>query len=204
MPPTVTFLATLAKALSAAGRSAEALPVTDDCVRRAARQPVDTAIVPAALALRRRHFQKANDPAGCRATAALWEGQNPTDPAGLLSAARYRAVAAGLYAQADRPAEAAADADRAMAWLTKAFAAGSTPAPTWRRTPTSTPFAAGPTFGRSWPRCRSLPRHHGRRSDGPTPSSRWRRSGPLADRAISRPRRSRFRTQPESLGLAPR
>ena len=35
-----------------------------------------------------------------------------------------RAIAAGLSAQANQPAEATADADRAMAWLTLACASG--------------------------------------------------------------------------------
>jgi hypothetical protein len=42
----------------------------------------------------------------------------------LYHAARWRAVAAAVYATTGQPAEAAADADRAMGWLTKAVAAG--------------------------------------------------------------------------------
>ncbi len=44
--------------------------------------------------------------------------------AGPYTAARMRAVAAGAFARANQQAEATADADRAMAWLRKAVAAG--------------------------------------------------------------------------------
>jgi hypothetical protein len=44
--------------------------------------------------------------------------------ADLYTAARMRAVAAGAFARANQPAEATADADRAMACLRKAVAAG--------------------------------------------------------------------------------
>ena len=54
----------------------------------------------------------------------MWEKLNRTDAGSLYDAACYRAVAAGLYLKSIRLAEATADADRAVAWLAKAVAAG--------------------------------------------------------------------------------
>jgi tetratricopeptide (TPR) repeat protein len=74
--------------------------------------------------LRLRHFQRAADSDGCRATAEMWEKLSHPGANSLYNAACFRAVAAELYGKANQPAEASADADRAMAWLTKAVAAG--------------------------------------------------------------------------------
>jgi hypothetical protein len=67
------------------------------------------------------------DVAGCRKTAERWEKQNPSDDDGMYSAACYRAVTASLQAKAkgdENVRVAKDDADKAMAWLTKAVAAG--------------------------------------------------------------------------------
>jgi hypothetical protein len=51
------------------GRSAEAVPLLDECVERSAGQVVHPLLLPGVLDLRLRHFQKAKDAAGCRRTA---------------------------------------------------------------------------------------------------------------------------------------
>ena len=107
------------------GRGAEAVPLLDECYARAAAHgEMPKWYVPQALRLRMEHFRQAGDANGCRATAEMWEKRNPADADALSLAGRYRAVASGAYAKSNRPAEAAADAERAMAWLAKAVAAG--------------------------------------------------------------------------------
>ena len=73
------------------------------------------------------HFQKVGDPAGCWATAEMWEKLNRPDADSLYNAACFRSVTAGI--QAKTPGADAAgldqdDAERAMEWLHKAVAAG--------------------------------------------------------------------------------
>ena len=83
------------------------------------------------ISLRLRHFAKRQDAAGCRATAEMWERRSPKAAGELYNAACFRAVAAA--AQAEKKGEESArlakeDADKAMAWLQKAVAAGYTDA----------------------------------------------------------------------------
>ena len=57
----------------------------------------------------------------------MWEKWNRTDAGSLYAAACFRAVTAGVQAKtpgADATRLANEDADKAMAWLTKAVAAG--------------------------------------------------------------------------------
>ena len=54
----------------------------------------------------------------------MWEGLNRTDANSLYNAACFRAVVAAVHAKGGNAEESQADADRAMAWLTKAVAAG--------------------------------------------------------------------------------
>ena len=108
-------------------RGAEAIPLIDECVAKAAGQAVDPRMIPTVMSLRMEHFQKVGDPAGCRATAEMWEKLNRPDAESLYNAACFRAVTAGVQAKtpgADAAQLAKDDADRAMAWLTKAVAAG--------------------------------------------------------------------------------
>jgi len=109
------------------GRDAEAIPIIDECLERAARTPVNEEFS-GLVDLRLRHFVKARDAAGCRATAELWEKMQLRSGGSLLSAARYRAVTAAIIGATDNSADgakrAAAEADQAMAWLQKAVAAG--------------------------------------------------------------------------------
>jgi serine/threonine protein kinase/tetratricopeptide (TPR) repeat protein len=110
------------------GRGAEAVPIIDECVNRAAGKPVDRRLIPGVMDLRLRHFKSVNDAAGCRSTAEMWEKLQRTDAAGQYNAARYRAATAAVIRATDPSlagdGQAAAEADRAMAWLTRAVAAG--------------------------------------------------------------------------------
>ncbi len=109
-------------------RGAEAIPLIDECVSGAAGKSVDPRMIPSLMVLRLRHFQRAADPAGCRSTAVMWEKLDRPDADSLYDAACHRAVAAAMFARANQPTDATADADRAMEWLRKAVQAGYTAA----------------------------------------------------------------------------
>lgn len=124
---TVDSMARLAMCLASQGRSSAALiPVIDEFVTEATRLPDDVELargLSGLISVRFSHFRASNDPAGCRATAAMWEQLGGTGPVNLYRAASMRAAASGLYRKANQPSEADADADRAMDWLNKAVAA---------------------------------------------------------------------------------
>jgi tetratricopeptide (TPR) repeat protein len=109
------------------GRGADAVAMTDECIERAARLPVQPDLV-GLLNRRSQYFEKAKDAAGCRKTAEAWEKLRRTDPKSLYNAACYRAVTAKVIRATDQSPdgvrEAEAEADRAMAWLRQAAAAG--------------------------------------------------------------------------------
>ncbi|MBX9583218.1 MAG: tetratricopeptide repeat protein [Gemmataceae bacterium] len=120
---TLRSLNNLAHSYTKVGRHADALRVTDEFLAHAKGRAHPDWVGRVCIE-RAMHFQKAGDPAGCRATAEKWEGFGFDRPDDLYNAACFRAVAAGVYAKKDQPAEAAADADRAMDRLRKAVAAG--------------------------------------------------------------------------------
>ncbi|HEY1379215.1 MAG TPA: serine/threonine-protein kinase, partial [Gemmataceae bacterium] len=126
-PHTLLSMANLARFYEVLNRPAEALPHIDELLAKADRPGVEPGLFPWAITLRLRCHQKLADAAGCRATAELLEKRNPTDAASLYDAACARAVTAALQAKtpgADAARLAREDADKAMAWLTKAAAAG--------------------------------------------------------------------------------
>jgi tetratricopeptide (TPR) repeat protein len=123
-PDTLWTVWGLAESLVALGRGAEAVPLIDVCVTRAAGQVAYPRLIPGVLYVRLRYFERTADAPGCRQTAALWEGVNRFDAGSLYTAARMRAIAARAGQRANQPAGAASDADRALAWLTRAVAAG--------------------------------------------------------------------------------
>jgi hypothetical protein len=126
-PDTLKSMMNLAVAYENLNRPADALPLIDEFLDRADRAGVPPQEFSDVTNLRLRHFQKLADLAGCRATAEMLEKRNPTDAASLYNAACYRAVTASLQARAKDPDAARLakeDADKAMAWLQKAVAAG--------------------------------------------------------------------------------
>src|SRR5262249_34016946 len=86
-------------------------------------------VIPRVMYIRMLHFQKIKDAAGCRATAEMWEKLERTDVASLYDAACKWAVTAAVTRASDQSErgvkESKAEADKAMAWLRKAVAAGS-------------------------------------------------------------------------------
>jgi serine/threonine protein kinase len=127
-PDTLLSMWGVADSLVRLGRGAEAVPVIDECVQRAAGQVVHPGLLPGVLGLRMRHFAERKDAIGCRQTAEKWENLKRRDAASLYDAARLRAVTAAMFRSTDRsPAvglQADAEADRALAWLKQAIAAG--------------------------------------------------------------------------------
>jgi len=127
-PDTLLSMGGLAYNLVKLNRGAEALPVIDECVQLAAGKVVHPKLLPGLMSLRLRHFEKARDAAGCRQTAAMWESLKRTDADSLYKAACMRAVTAAVLRAADTsPAggkQSDAEADRALAWLKQAVAAG--------------------------------------------------------------------------------
>jgi tetratricopeptide (TPR) repeat protein len=114
---------------AALNRHAEAVPLLDFVLARADRPEVPLRLVTAAIRERLRCAQTLGDVAGCRAKAEMWEKRNLADAGSLYSAACHRAITAALQAKAKAPDAARLakeDADKAMAWLTKAVAAGYT------------------------------------------------------------------------------
>jgi tetratricopeptide (TPR) repeat protein len=109
-------------------RGVEAVVIVDQCVQRAAKQSDDPELVPALMDLRLRHFANEKNPAGCQATAEMWEKLDRTDAESLYSDATLSAVTSALFKAAATDTEATwlADeqADRAMNWLRKAVEAG--------------------------------------------------------------------------------
>jgi serine/threonine protein kinase/tetratricopeptide (TPR) repeat protein len=128
-PETLRTMWVLAESLTQLGRGAEAVPVVDDCFRLGAGQVnCPPELLAGVVFIRLRHFEKAGNEAGCRTTAEMWESLKRADAASLYNAARMRAVTAAVCRPADDSAtgrkQADAEADRAMAWLTRAVAAG--------------------------------------------------------------------------------
>ncbi len=108
-------------------RSAEAVPLIDECLERAAKLKVQPNLLGLAD-LRLKYFAKRKDSLGCRTTAELWEKLKRTDGGSLYSAACYRAVTARVLRETDMSPDALkqadAEADQAMVWLRQAIAAG--------------------------------------------------------------------------------
>jgi serine/threonine protein kinase len=125
-PDTLLSMGGVAESLVKLDRGTEAVPVIDDCIRRAAGRVVHPDVLPGVLNLRLRHFEKTRDAAGCRQTAEMWEQLKRTDAASLYNAARMWALTVAVLRAADQsPAGSQpAEADRAMAWLRQAVAAG--------------------------------------------------------------------------------
>jgi serine/threonine protein kinase/tetratricopeptide (TPR) repeat protein len=130
-PDTLVSMWGVADSLVKLDRGVEAVPVIDECAQRAAGKVVHPGLLQGLMDLRLRHFSKSKDATGCRQTAETWENLKRTDANSLYNAGRYRAVTAAVFRAAEessqsgqRAAAADAEADRAMAWLKQAIAAG--------------------------------------------------------------------------------
>ena len=127
-PDTIWNLAAVAEILVKLGRATEAVPLIDECVRTAGDKPAHARIVLPVLLMRFQYFKTAKEAAGIRTTAEMWEKQNCTAANCFYNAARMRAITAAVLRATDKSPEAAwqadVEADRAMAWLRKAVAAG--------------------------------------------------------------------------------
>jgi serine/threonine protein kinase/tetratricopeptide (TPR) repeat protein len=126
---TLRSMCCVAEGLVKLERGNEAVPILDDCFRRAAgKLCCRQELLPGVMDARLRHFEKASDAAGCRQTAEMWENLKRTDAGSLYNAARIRAVTSAVIRSADKsPAgceQAETEADRAMVWLKQAVAAG--------------------------------------------------------------------------------
>jgi hypothetical protein len=127
-PDTLRSMCAVAESLVQLNRGAEAVSVIDECLEYAQGKLVDPRLMPTAMYLRLRHFEKAKNSAGCRATAEMWEKVKRADAASLYDAACMRAVTAAVIRAGDKSDSATkaavAEADQAMAWLKQAVAAG--------------------------------------------------------------------------------
>jgi serine/threonine protein kinase/tetratricopeptide (TPR) repeat protein len=124
-PTTLLSLRGVAVSLVKLDRGAEAVPVIDEFVRRETVTVAYPNLLPGVMFLRLRHFERVGDAAGCRQTAEMWENLNRADADSLYNAACMRAVTAAVLRETDG-SSAGAEADRAMAWLRRALAAGYT------------------------------------------------------------------------------
>src|SRR5262249_29392783 len=127
-PDTLLSMWGVADSLVRLDRGAEAVPVIDACVQRAADKAAHPSLLPCVLDLRLRHFEKAREAGVGGKPAAMWENLQRTDAGSLYQAARMRAVTAAVLRAAEPcPAsaqQADAEADRALAWLRQAVTAG--------------------------------------------------------------------------------
>ena len=143
-PHTLQSIVNLANCLIQLDRGAAALPLIDEAIARAGSSPaVHPGLIPYAVILRWKHFRKIGDAAGCRAAAETWEKFGRADADGLYLAAGIWAVAAGVQAKApgaDAARLSKDDAERAMAWMTKAVAAGFKDAAYMRKDPDLDPL----------------------------------------------------------------
>jgi serine/threonine protein kinase len=126
-PETLYSKYNLALSYITLNRHAEALPLLDGVLANVDRPDVSPRLISGAFHHRVQCSLKLGDAAGCRAIAEIWEKQNSTDAVRLYNTACLRAVTASVQAKAKRPDTARLakeDADKAMAWLTKAVASG--------------------------------------------------------------------------------
>jgi serine/threonine-protein kinase len=132
-PDDVTRLTTMtdaAECLFHLEREAEALAMIDNCLNWAPGTDRIGNVDALATQVRFRHFEKAKDAAGCRATCEKWEKLKRTDEVSLLFAACMRAVTAAVVREDSKTPESEVtrlckeEADRAIAWLKQAVAAG--------------------------------------------------------------------------------
>ncbi|MFL5327279.1 MAG: tetratricopeptide repeat protein [Gemmataceae bacterium] len=129
-PDTIQSMGNLVLSYFDLGRNDEALPVLDEAVSRAAgKLGVHPQLITWLMVCRLRIFEGRHDPAGCQATAEMWENLKGTDAASLYQAAWNRAVCAAVILGAkpvavDAIRLARVQTDQAMVLLKQAVAAG--------------------------------------------------------------------------------
>ncbi len=133
-PQTLQMMCRVATYLRHLGRDAEAAPIIDECLKRAEGKFAVPKMIVRLKTLQiipqLRQFERTKDAAGCRATAEQFETLQLIDAHDLYHAACFRAITATVIKHDPKtpPADAARlareEADRAMAWLTQAIAAG--------------------------------------------------------------------------------
>ena len=126
-PQTLLGMLGLSRSLMDAKRWSEAGTLLDDCIQRALRAAIPIELLAEMLSDRLKVCVQLHDATGCRTAAEIWEKLGRTDARSLYHAACIRAIVAAVHMQASG-AEAVRlaneNADLAMAWLTKAVAAG--------------------------------------------------------------------------------
>ncbi|MFO0804999.1 MAG: serine/threonine-protein kinase [Gemmataceae bacterium] len=126
-PETLVSMYNIGSVLQSMDRGDEAMAEFEEILRLAEGKTVNRLLVPSILERQVRHFANRKDPAACRLRAERWSKYAD-------ESAEYAAIAARLWsitsrgqaatAAPDAAVLARADADRAMALLTKAVAAG--------------------------------------------------------------------------------
>ena len=112
---------------AAQGSPADALRLIDELLAEANGPAADLKAASLTIGRCFQHFRRLGDRAACRAAAERLEKRAPADPESLYDAACYRALIAAAQAGGPDSARLAQEeADRAMALLTKAVAAGFT------------------------------------------------------------------------------
>jgi hypothetical protein len=127
-PDTLWNMGNLALLYVALGRHADAQPIIDDCLARAAGQTVHPQLMPLLLGTRLSVLRMKRDAADCLETVNKWEALKRTDTASMYYSACFRAYCAAVIREVDETsaggAKAEAQAGQAMAWLKQAVAAG--------------------------------------------------------------------------------
>jgi serine/threonine protein kinase len=127
-PLTIESLANVARCLLKLDRETDAVKMIDEGLRRASKPDIWPGLQVDLLVLRKNHFLKLNDLAGCRETAERWDALKPTDSDCLYHSACAHSVVAKLIRDRDYSAEAGKQSlsagDRAMDSLRSAVAAG--------------------------------------------------------------------------------
>jgi hypothetical protein len=127
-PMSESELIGLAHSLMTTHRDAEAVRIIAEVARLPAGKNADFSTLEAFFDFRMRYFQEQRDLAGCRETSKMWEALKLRDAGYMYDAACLRARSAAVFRATDKSPlgteQADADADRAMAWLIRAVAAG--------------------------------------------------------------------------------
>jgi hypothetical protein len=126
-PDTHRSMYFVASSLIKLGRGDQAIAIIDELLKLTKGTSGNPKAFLSGVYLRMQHFQKANDLAGVLATVDLNEKMDLRDSDLLYNAACFRAIAAAMQAKtsgADAQRLPKEHADKAMAWLTKAVAAG--------------------------------------------------------------------------------